>query len=114
MNSNVKEIDKEYSESEGVQNQRAEDKKDLKLPFDMRNFWKNTNENFFRKIDLADVNEVNHLVYQNSKYGKLAFKIITKLDTTSDNIFTKIGFPRTLNCLIGKPQEMIISKLISI
>jgi hypothetical protein len=114
MNSNVKEKDKEESESEGNKNIKAEDKKDLKLPIDMRNFWKNINEKFFKKIDSTEVNEVNHLVHQYSKYGKTQLKIITRIDISTDSIFTKIGFPRTLDCLIGKPQEIMISKLISI
>jgi len=70
MNSNVKEKDKEESESEEKNIIKAEDKRDLKLPFDMRNFWKNINEKFFKKIDSTDANEVNHLVHLNSKYGK--------------------------------------------
>ena len=69
MNSNVKEKDKEESESEDKINTKMEGKKELKLPFDMRNFWKNTNEKFFKKIESADANEVNHLVHQYSKYG---------------------------------------------
>jgi hypothetical protein len=71
MNSNVKEKDKEESESESKKNIKAEDKKDLKLPFDMRNFWKNINDKFFKKIESQDVNEVNHLVHLYSKYGKI-------------------------------------------
>jgi len=71
MNSNVKEKDKEESESEEKNFKKAEDKKDLKIPFDMRNFWKNINEKFFKKIESQDVNEVNHLVHSYSKYGKI-------------------------------------------
>lgn len=70
MNSNVKEKDKEESESEDKKNTKAVGKKDLKLPFDMRNFWKNTNEKFFKKIESPDFNQVNHLVHSFSKYGK--------------------------------------------
>jgi hypothetical protein len=74
MNSNVKEKNKEDSDMEDLQNTKVEGKKDVKLPFDMRNFWKNLNEFFFRKIDSTDVNEVNHLVHQYGKYGNFIIK----------------------------------------
>jgi hypothetical protein len=88
---------------------KKEDRLELKLPFDMRAFWKNFSEKFFRRIDEVDINEANHLVHLYSKYGIL----IIILDILQDHIFTKIGFPRTLNCLQAKSQDLI-SSIISI
>jgi hypothetical protein len=50
--------------------EKREEKLDLKLPFDMKSFWKNINEKYFRKYDQFSQNEVNHLVHSYSKYGK--------------------------------------------
>jgi hypothetical protein len=52
-----------------------EDRLELKLPFDMKAFWKNLNEKFFRKIDEFDLNEANHLVHAYSKYGIINYYI---------------------------------------
>jgi hypothetical protein len=69
MNSILKEKDKEESDNEDEQSRKKEGKNDIKLPFDMRNFWKNINEKYFKKIEMSEMNEVNHLVHQYSKYG---------------------------------------------
>jgi hypothetical protein len=53
--------------------EKKEEKVDLKLPFDMKSFWKNINEKYFRKCDQFSQNEVNHLVHSYSKYGKSPF-----------------------------------------
>jgi hypothetical protein len=39
----------------------------------------------------------------------ILFKIII-LDINNDSVFTKIGFPKNLNQLIGKSQELFLSK----
>ena len=51
-------------------NQKKEERIDIKIPFDMKIFWKNIDEKFFLRSDLISVNEVNHLVQLYSKYGK--------------------------------------------
>ncbi len=43
--------------------------KDIKPPFNMKSFWSNINEKYFRKIDDFSPNEVNHLVNLFSKHG---------------------------------------------
>ena len=55
---------------------KQEEKVDLKLPFDMKSFWKNINEKYFRRCDRSSANEVNHLVQSFSKYGKLTFNLL--------------------------------------
>jgi len=79
---------------------------DKKCPYDMKAFWKNINEKFFKSADEKNLNEVNHLIFYNSAYGKIEFK----LDVNNDHIFSKIGFPKNVNALVGKSTEMSISK----
>ena len=55
---------------------KQEEKVDLKLPFDMKSFWKNINEKYFGTCDQSTSNEVNQLVHLYSKYGKLYFNRI--------------------------------------
>jgi hypothetical protein len=80
---------------------------DQKQNFDMKTFWKNTNEKYFRKLDKFSPNEVNHLVNSYAKYGIIL--ILIYLDIHSDGQFTKVGFPRTVNCLVGKTQDLASS-----
>jgi hypothetical protein len=69
MNSNAKEIEKEESDGDENKNAKIDEKNSLKLPFDMRNFWKSINEKYFKMVNMSEINEVNHLVHQFSKYG---------------------------------------------
>ena len=73
MNSLKKGKPKEDDEKEDPA--KTENRLELKLPFDMRAFWKNLSENFFCKIDQFDVNEPNHLVHAYSKYGIINYNI---------------------------------------
>jgi hypothetical protein len=65
----VKESNSIMSESEDDKAQKELDIKDLKLPFDMKLFWKNTNEKYFKPTNELNVHEMNHLMYFYSKYG---------------------------------------------
>lgn len=47
--------------------------KDLKLPFDMKSFWKNVNEKYFKNVNEINVNDINHLVQLYSKYGIILY-----------------------------------------
>ena len=75
MNTLKKGKPKEEVDSEEEKLPKKEDRLDLKLPFDMKAFWKNLNENFFRKIDEYDLNEANHLVHSYSKHGIINYLI---------------------------------------
>ncbi len=57
-------------ESGEDRNQKKEERIDIKIPFDMKIFWKNIDEKFFLRSDQTSLNEVNHLVQLYSKYGK--------------------------------------------
>ena len=72
---NLKGKMREVSDSEDEKKGKKEDKFELKLPFDMKTFWKNINEKYFRKLDAFSTNDVNHLVTLYSKYGKNNFKL---------------------------------------
>lgn len=48
-----------------------EEKFDIKVPFDMKSFWKNLNEKYFRKVE--NINEINHLLNLYSRYGNLLY-----------------------------------------
>ncbi len=68
---NTRENIKDESDGDDDHNKRKEDKIDLKIPFDMKVFWKNINDKFFKKYDESGIHEVNHLVHSLSKYGRL-------------------------------------------
>lgn len=108
---NSREMLKDASDYEDEPSKKKEEKTELKLPFDMKAFWRNVNEKYFKNLDDFTINDVNHLVHLYSKYGKL---LINCLDINNDHIFTKIGFPRTLNCLLERTQEIVASNRISI
>lgn len=57
------------SDCEDEQIKMKEDKMELKVPFDMKIFWKNIDDKYFKNLDKFSKNEVNHLVNLNSKYG---------------------------------------------
>jgi hypothetical protein len=42
---------------------------DKKCPYDMKAFWKNINDKFFKSADEKHLNDVNHLILYNSAYG---------------------------------------------
>jgi hypothetical protein len=65
---------KVYVRESPDEEEKKEEKLELKLPFDMKSFWKNINEKYFRKYDQFNSNEVNHLVHFYSKYGKSHIK----------------------------------------
>ncbi len=69
MNTLKKGKPREEVASEEEKRMNKEERLDLKLPFNMKAFWKNFSEIFFRKIDEYDLNEANHLVHTYSKYG---------------------------------------------
>ena len=69
MNTIKKGKSREEAESEEEKCTKKEERLDLKLPFNMKAFWKNLSENFFRKIDEYDLNEANHIVHNYSKHG---------------------------------------------
>jgi hypothetical protein len=104
---NTKENNSSHSDTEDGKTQKEIDIKDLKLPFDMKSFWKNVNEKYFKNINDLNVHEINHLVHSFSKYGIYLYNL--NLDINNDQIFTKIGFPKTLNCLVGKTFETLAS-----
>lgn len=87
--------------------EKREEKLDLKLPFDMKSFWKNINEKYFRKYDQFSQNEVTTLSIPTQN---TVSHILTDLDFQSDQVFTKSGFPKTVNCLVGKSGEPVSSK----
>jgi hypothetical protein len=66
---------KDDSDEEDEQIKRKDEKIDLKHPFDMKIFWKNIDDKYFKNLDQFTVNEVNHLVNLFSKYGKLFYII---------------------------------------
>ena len=67
----AKEMNSNRSESEDDKTQKELDIKDLKLPFDMKTFWKNINEKYFKPSNDLNAHEINHLMYFYSKYGNL-------------------------------------------
>ncbi len=71
MSTKIRENFKDESDGEDEQNKKKEDKADVKIPFDMKIFWKNINDKYFKNLDQFGVNEINHLVHLFSKYGKL-------------------------------------------
>ena len=56
-------------DSEDEQTTKESEPKDMKLNFDLKTFWKNTNEKYFKHINELNVNEINHLLHVYSKYG---------------------------------------------
>jgi hypothetical protein len=52
------------------------DSKDTKLSFDLKTFWKNTNEKYFNHQNELNVNQINHLLHYYSKYGKYNILIL--------------------------------------
>jgi hypothetical protein len=93
MSTSNRENLKDESEGEEEQNKKKEDKADHKLPFDMKIFWKNIDDKYFKNLDQFGVNEVNHLVHLYSKYGKLFYIIQIQTMTT---FIVKLGFPGLL------------------
>ena len=51
-----------------IDDKSKEEKFDVKIPFDMKSFWKGLNEKYFQKVE--NVNEINHLLNLYSRYGK--------------------------------------------
>jgi hypothetical protein len=70
---NGKENNSILSESEEERTHKELDIKDLKLPFDMKTFWKNLNDKFFKAVNEENVHEINHLIHLYSKYGNIIF-----------------------------------------
>jgi hypothetical protein len=68
---NAKQKNSILSESEIDKTQKELDIKDLKLPFDMKSFWKSTNDKYFKSSNELNVHEISHLMYYYSKYGIL-------------------------------------------
>lgn len=60
-----------FNENEDEKTKKTSELKDIKLPFDMKLFWKNCNEKYFKPLNELDVNEINHLVHLYSKYGNI-------------------------------------------
>jgi hypothetical protein len=61
--------DKEIDSHDDTTTKESEPK-DNKLKFDLRMFWKNLNEKYFKPHHELNVNEINHLLHFYSKYGK--------------------------------------------
>ena len=64
----------DYDASKGKKNDEDDKKSDVvtvdkKCPQDMKAFWRNVNNNFFRPSDEKNLNEINHLILYNSGYG---------------------------------------------
>jgi hypothetical protein len=51
-----------------IDDKSKEEKFDIKIPFDMKSFWRNIDEKYFQKVE--NVNEINHLLNLYSRYGK--------------------------------------------
>jgi hypothetical protein len=79
---------------------------EIKVPFDMKIFWKIINDKYFMPFDPIEANKVNHLIKLYSKYGKDSY-FIKLLDIGIDSIFNKIAFPKTLNSFLGKATESL-------
>ena len=47
--------------------------KETKVPFDMKSFWKNINEKYFKSVNEINVTDINHLIHYYSKYGILIY-----------------------------------------
>ncbi len=56
-------------DSDDEQTTKDSELKDTKLNFDLKTFWKNINEKYFRHHNELNVNEINHLLHFYSKYG---------------------------------------------
>jgi hypothetical protein len=58
-------------DSKSERDKKDKDNKEVKLPFDMKSFWKNLNEKYFKRIKDININEINHTILFQSKYGKI-------------------------------------------
>lgn len=60
-----------FEKSKKDESNKEKEKIDFKLPFDMKTFWKSTDEKYFKPLQDTDINEPNHLIKLHSKYGSI-------------------------------------------
>jgi hypothetical protein len=56
--------------------EKKDDKKDMKMPFDMKTFWKKIDEKYFKTLNEFNLTEPNHLIQLFSKYGTYFFYLL--------------------------------------
>lgn len=66
---NEKDNTSHWKKDEEAKNNAPQATRDLRVPFDMKTFWRNINDKFFRQVDASNVSQINHLVKLFSKYG---------------------------------------------
>ena len=70
---NEKEILLNIPEADSDKNNINREKIELRIPYDMKSFWRSIDEKFFSFGEFSDPNEILHKIQSLEKYGKIFY-----------------------------------------